>query len=557
VWFRSIFLKTLRDYRVAILSWGLGIGVLAPIVFASISGLLADSPDVRAELLALVQNPAFRLFGEPVDVLHAGGYATWRLSLVFPLVGVWALLAASRTLRGEEERRSLDALLSVPRSRLRVATEKLAAIGTALLLIGMLIGLLAFAGGKGTGVELSMNEALLFGLNIALLAFLFGTLALLLSQFTRERRPAAGMTGALLGLSFVLTSAGRTVPNGEWIGRLSPLYYFELSKPLIPGYGANGGAMLVLAALSAGLGALGVALFVRRDIGAPVALPFGLQFPERPPRSARALPMDAWWLRSVFAHSLRSLAAATLWWGLVIAAYAALITAILRQAEQNLADLLKGLSDGNPMYADLIVKFTGGGDVATNVSFLNLIFTLLAVVVAAFALTLANRWAADEEEGRLELLLGTPRPRPLVILVRFGSVTLALLVVAGLILTSVGFTAAAVGMKLDTSRLAQAAFGIVPVGLVVAAVGYLLSGWLRTPAVTGILIALLLSSLTLTLLGTLFSWPKILLQLSIFDQYGAPLVDGLRVSNTLALLAVAAAALAIATLRFARKDIAR
>ena len=243
MWFRSIFLKTLRDYRVAILGWGLGIGVLTPVVFVSISSVLTNSPEVRAELLALAQNPVLRLFAEPIDIVHPGGYATFRLSLVLPLVSIWALLAVSRTLRGEEEHGALDVLLSTPRSRLQVATEKLAAVGMALLLIGLQIGLLAFAGAKTTGLQLEPTQALLFGLNIALLAFVFGAIALVLSQFTRERRTAAGMTGALLGLSFVLTSAGRTLPNGEWIGRLSPLYYFELSKPLIPDYGANRGGI--------------------------------------------------------------------------------------------------------------------------------------------------------------------------------------------------------------------------------------------------------------------------------------------------------------------------
>ena len=80
------------------------------------------------------------------------------------------------------------------------------------------------------------------------------------------------MSGALLGLSFVLTGAGRTVPNGEWIAWASPIHYFELSKPLIPTYGVDPTAMIVLAALSVTLSALSVALFVRRDVGAPVAL---------------------------------------------------------------------------------------------------------------------------------------------------------------------------------------------------------------------------------------------------------------------------------------------
>src|SRR5262245_33757339 len=213
VWFRSIFLKTLRDYRVAIVGWGLGVGMLTPIIFLSISAVLTNSPDVRAELLALAQNPVLRLFAEPIDIVHPGGYATFRLSLVLPLVSIWALLAVSRTLRGEEERAALDLLLSTPRSRMQVVTEKLAAVGMALLLIGLQIGLLAFVGGRSAGVELELKEALLFGLNVALLALVFGAFALVLSQFTRERRPAAGMTGALLGLSLIMTGAGRTLPN--------------------------------------------------------------------------------------------------------------------------------------------------------------------------------------------------------------------------------------------------------------------------------------------------------------------------------------------------------
>ena len=59
------------------------------------------------------------------------------------------------------------------------------------------------------------------------------------------------------------------------------------------------------------------------------------------------------------------------------------------------------------------------------------------------------------------------------------------------------------------------------VGLVVAAVGYLLSGWLRTAAVTGVLIALLLASFLLNSLGPLFHLPRMLMRFSIFEAYAA------------------------------------
>ena len=135
VWLRSVFLKTLRDCRVPILGWGLGLGVLAPIIFAGVSVLFA-SEAAREGVLALTRNPVVRVLAEPVDVLSPGGYATWRLAMLLPMLAIWALLAVSRVTRGEEESGALDLLLSVSGSRRRVVMEKLAAIAAALVLIG-------------------------------------------------------------------------------------------------------------------------------------------------------------------------------------------------------------------------------------------------------------------------------------------------------------------------------------------------------------------------------------------------------------------------------------
>ena len=39
--FRSVFLKTLRDYRIAILGWGIGLGLLMYIVVDAIASVTA------------------------------------------------------------------------------------------------------------------------------------------------------------------------------------------------------------------------------------------------------------------------------------------------------------------------------------------------------------------------------------------------------------------------------------------------------------------------------------------------------------------------------------
>jgi ABC-2 type transport system permease protein len=553
VWLRNVFLKTLWECRIPILGWGLGLGALAPIIFTGVPILLANE-GARQEMLALTRNPVVRVFAEPVDVLSPGGYATWRLSMLLPMLAIWALLAVSRMTRGEEESGALDLLLSVSGSRRQVVVEKLAAAAVALVLIGALLAALALAGARATHVELEPRGALLFGLNTTLFALVFGALAFVVSQFTQERRPAAGATGILLGASFVLTSAGRSVPNGEWIGRLSPLFYFELNRPLVTGYEVNVGGLLVLAAFTSLLAVMGLVLFLRRDIGAPYVLLESYLAQRRAPPT---LPMQSWSLQSQMSRNARGVAGSALWWGVGLGTYSLLLTALLRQVQQNLSDLLAGLSRSNPMSAEFIDRFTRGGNIAANMVFLNAVFTLLVVVVAAFAASLANRWASDEEEGRLDPILATPSPRYLVILTRFAACLLGLTIVTGSIFVGTALASSSVGMQLDMKRAADAAFGMVPAGLVVVSIGFLLAGWLRTRAVTGILIGLVLASFALTLLAPLFHWPPALLQLSIFEQYGAPLVDGLQHGRVLVLLAVATATLAAAVFRFDRKDLTR
>jgi ABC-2 type transport system permease protein len=552
VWFRSVYLKTLRDCRVAIAAWGLGLGVIPPIIFIATTTVLA-APDMRAEIVRMARNPALRLFAEPIDLLTPGGYATWRLSVLLPMLGVWALLAVTRTLRGEEESGAFDLLLSVPRSRLRVAAETLGAIATALLLIGLTLAMVAFGGARAIGVDLPLARALLFGLNASILAMVFGALAFLISQFTRERRAAAGVTGALLGLSFVLTSTARVVTGGAWIGRFSPLTYFEMNKPLITAFPLNGYALTSMAALAAGLTVVALPFFLHRDVGAPLITP-AMYFKARP--AITTLPLRAWSLRSPFARSLRLAAASAVWWSVAVGGYTALMTMLLRQLQQNLAELLHDLAV-NPMYAGIIESVTRGGNVQANLVFLNLVFSMLVVVVAAFAATLAGSWAGDEEGGRLDLVLGTPSPRQHMMLGRFAAAAIALTMVAGAIFAGTALAAFAVGMRLDLGRVAQAAAGMVPVALVVLSAGYLFSGWLRTRATTGAVSALVLASFVVTLLAPIFHWPDVLRQLSIFEQYGAPLVDGLSLPRMAGLLAVAAATITAATWRFMHKDLVR
>jgi ABC-2 type transport system permease protein len=548
VWFKSVYLKTLREFRIAIFGWGLGIGLLMYVVFAAFPSLVT-TPQARASLIALAQG--FAWLAEPVKVDTPGGYATFKYGPTILLLAVWALAAGARALRGEEERGSIDVLLSLPESRVRLAIEKLGAIWTALLGIGLLMALVTFAGVQRTNAGLRFIDVALFALNVVLTSGVFAAIALLISQFTRERGTASGITGILFVLSIVVDMVHRIFPNTEWISQLSPVYYYNLSRPLVPGYGANAGAMVGLFAASVVLSAAGIWLFARRDVGGTVSLPSWLRLPERATPPERALPVNDWALRSIYTRSLAMIAWPTLWWTLGIAGFAAWMIVVAKQTET----LLITMASSSAILKTFITSL-GGSNAVSGATLLSALWAFLPVALMAFAVTQASRWASDEEEGRLELILATPQSRLQVILGRFAGLATATVLIGLVTLAATAAASAGAGLTLDAGNLAAASLAMIPLGLLVAALGYLFSGWLRAAFDTGLLTFLLAIWFFISFLGPGFNWPDALQRLSPLYYYGTPLLHGIATGGTIGILAVSLVALGIGAYRFTRKDIA-
>ena len=542
---RSVFLRSLRDYRTPILGWGIGMGLTMVSTMVTLSSLVT-TPRARAGLVSLAAS--FSWNAEVVAVDTVGGYATWKVGIFIFLIAVWPILAASRMLRGEEERGGLDVLLSQPRSRVLVAVEKVSAMWAALGAMGLIIGVLVFVGGAKSGGGFGLADALLFGLDIALFCAVMGGVALLVSQFTQERGPAAGLAAGLLMVFIVVDMVHRVASNTEWISRLSPVYYYNLSKPLVPVRGASTWGLLVLLVLALLPTAAAIRLFASRDIGGTVRLPPWLRLPEA--RPSQVLPAGDWSLHSVYARSLGMIAIPTAWWSLGIAAFAGWMVVAIQQLESKLAGVLAA----SPGMSNLI-KSVGGGDAHLNAAYLSAIFVLLPVFLMAFAVTQVNGWSSDEEEGRLDLVLANPQTRLVVVLGRFAALASGAVVIALVTLLATAVAASATGLRLDSGNLAAAILGMIPLSLLVAAIGYLAAGWLRTAADTGLLSFLLLAWFFVSFVGPELHWPDATLRLSAFYYYGTPLLHGLKVTSMVGVVAVTALTLALGVRRFTQKDI--
>jgi polyether ionophore transport system permease protein len=541
--FRSILSKSLRDYRVPMLAWGFGLAVFMAAVVAT------ATPAVVTAFISFARIISF--LGDPYAMNTPEGYITFRyMATTLPvLLSIWPILAGARMVRGEEERGTMDVLLATSQARTRLLLEKVGALAIALLVIavlfalGVVAGEAALGGGHVDGVR-----ALLAGLNLSLLAFFFGMVALLLSQLTTGRRAAGGWASGLLILFVLLDMAGREL-SGTWVQFLSPVYYYNLNRPLLASFPDQPLAALVPLGLAVLCLVGSVILFARRDIGRPAFESQRERVSGTQPamrslsRAERQVSTRSVGLQALFAEWWGSF-----WWLLAIVAFCAALLWVtpgfqkaFNQAVQQTPWLASYLSDT---------------PTNTNAAMLGtLVFAFVPALVVILALTLALKWSLDLENGRLELIFSTPQSRPRVLLERFGANALIVLLAPVLTWLTLTIGAQLANLAVDQGRLLAASFSMFPPALIAMGLVYAVSGRLRYGAVLGIVTAyLVLSYLQESLEGNI-QFPGWLMSLSIFHLYGNPAFLGMNWTNFLGMVGVAIVLLIIGLVQFRYADI--
>ena len=387
-------------------------------------------------------------------------------------------------------------------------------------------------------LPVAIGGALLAGFNMSLLLFFYAMLALLISQYTRTSRAAAGFAGGLYALFFILDGTGRVYEAAAWVRRLSPNYYYDLSKPLIASYGTNVAAMVFLLALSLLLLAASAIVFLRRDVGSVAVLPLlGGRRPQPNHVASSQMVIDRaagdCWLTSVFMRSVRASGPALGWWTFGIFVYAAYGSGIAKSSEQQLRNALQGSSVASKLFGDTLL--------ASNNGFLSLIVFLFASIVALlYALIRAGEWPEDQDNGRLDLVLSTPHPRWQVALQTYAAAFTGFVLLA--LATGVAVLAAAfvTHLTVDTGRVFAASFAFIPPMAVVSGAVYALGARLRSGAVMGIMGTYLTVAFFIDLFRSILNLPSWIGHLSLFNAYGQPMLDGVNwtASGTMVVLAV-------------------
>jgi beta-exotoxin I transport system permease protein len=233
---------------------GLMMGPFWAILPESFQDVISQYPDV---LLGMIGS---------ADMSTAEGFLQ---AEIFALMGPATFVAltalmGSRAIAGEEQSRTMGLLMANPIRRSAIIVEKTLSMIAYSAVLGVATFLGVWFGNLLGGIEIPLGNLVATTSLLVLLGLVFGGVAMLLSAATGKTRVAA--YGAI-GVTLVAYFSFSFLPLAESLAdyaKWSPFHFYLGSNPLTNGMAWGDAA--VLAGIFAGLIALSIPLFQRRDL---------------------------------------------------------------------------------------------------------------------------------------------------------------------------------------------------------------------------------------------------------------------------------------------------
>ena len=261
---RDVLSKTLRDQRRSYLGWSISVVLLAAMYISLWPSLRNSSMATFLDQMPEAFRNLFAMSG--ADMSTPVGYIQVEfLSFMGPiLVILYAVLAGSGAIAGEEDRRTLDLLLATPVSRRRVVIDKAVAMVLGTVGLVVVLGLSILLEGAFVDMHLPAGTVAAAMLHLGLLGLVFGALALALGAGTGRLGISRGVPALLAVVAYALNGLGGLVSWLEPWQKLSPFYQYSAHDPLRQG--VSWPAVAVAVATIIVLVVTAVWSFERRDV---------------------------------------------------------------------------------------------------------------------------------------------------------------------------------------------------------------------------------------------------------------------------------------------------
>jgi polyether ionophore transport system permease protein len=509
--------------------------VFGVFVATKASGFVQAFPSeaARKALLAQFGNSTgiVALVGRPVNLTSVGAYAAWNTLISMVMIGgIWGLLAATKTLRGEEENGRWELLLSGQTTARRALVNVMWGLGFALLITFIFSSVIFAAVGHMHKVDFSTSSGIIFAGTITLGTAAFMSLGVLTSQLMPTRSRASTVAAAIFGLAFIIRALA-DVANISWLLALSPLGWIEQVHPLATNHVVwlwpVVGWIVVMIVAS-------LYLAGRRDLGAST---FADNDTARPRYAL---------LNHSITTAFRLTRMNTLGWVASVLFGSIFFSELTKTAAKAFSDAAKAQ------------KFLGHLTHATQtmggLEFLGIVFLILMILMMCFAASAVHAIRLDEAQGYLDNMLVRPVSRLGWLTGRIALVvvtTLSVAFVAGVVI-HLGLTNQSLGISWHDVLLAGV--NMFAPTLFITGLGILFFGIL--PRWTSLVMYSLVAwSFLVQMISSGLNLSHWILDTSLFQHVALAPASPVRWSSWYALVGLSFVMMAVGVMAFIRRDI--
>ena len=262
----AIISKTLRDRWRSTLAWSAGLLTMISLELYIYPTVVKSSEAMKQYIDAFPE--ALKTIFRMGDYFSGAGFlGTELFSLMIPLIFISVAAArGSSAIAGEVESGAADILFTLPLTRTRILISKIAAMVIELLLLSTLTVISIIFGARMVDMEISTSALITAISASALLALIFGAIALFAGSFTGKRGIATGVAITFAIAALLFYSLAPLVDTFDYLTPFNPMDWAINGNPLENGVSAI--SLLTLSFLFSAFSALALTLFRKRDIKA-------------------------------------------------------------------------------------------------------------------------------------------------------------------------------------------------------------------------------------------------------------------------------------------------
>lgn len=255
--------KALWDQRKNLLGWAIGLAG-ATFIYTGVYGIF--DPTEFDSIVESLPEEFLEAFGWDNFASPSGYLGSTVYGLVIPILTVvFAIAFGTRLLAADEEAGTLELTATYPVSRISLVLQRVMAVAVACFgMATVVFAVVALLSGP-VSLNVPLENILAASFQLAMLALVFGSLAVAIGGFIGRRGLVIGAAAAVAVVSYFGSTIVPQISGLAWFQNFSVFYYYGGATVLEEGFAA--GNALILIGLSVVFVAVAAFGFNRRDIG--------------------------------------------------------------------------------------------------------------------------------------------------------------------------------------------------------------------------------------------------------------------------------------------------